>query len=174
MADFGISEILGLIGTGVSAAGTIAAGAARKSAADFQAEQLEQQAKEERAAAGREADRAKKERDFVLSRQQSVASASGLGALDETVLDLAGDVTQQGAVNEGMIRYGGEERAKGRRAQAASARLEGKAAQTGSYFDAAGTIMGGIGDFASEYGVKRKGRNNYSTWAAANAGGGYY
>lgn len=156
MADFGISAILGLVGTAVSAAGTLAAGAAQKSAADFQAQQLEAQGKEERAAAQREAEQTKKERDFVLSRQQAVASASNLGALDETVLDLSGDVVQQAAVNEGMIRYGGEERAKGRRAQAAASRMEGKAAQTGSYFGAAGTLMGGIGDFASDYGVKKK------------------
>lgn len=173
MADFGLSTIFGLLGTGISAAGTIAAGAAQKSAADFQAEQLERQAAEERAAAGREADRARKERDFVLSRQQAVASASNLGALDETVLDLAGDVVQQGEMNEGMIRYGGEERAKGRRAQAAAARLEGKAAQTGSYFGAAGTLMSGVGDFASDYGLKKKPSSNYlygSNWASYNAG----
>lgn len=156
MADFGLSSILGLVGTAVSAAGTLAAGAAQKSAADFQAEQLEAQGKEERAAAQREEARAKKERDFVLSRQQTVAAASNLGALDETVLDLAGDVVQQSEVNQGMIRYGGEERAKGRRAQAASARLEGKAAQTGSFFGAAGTLMGGMGDFASDYGLKKR------------------
>lgn len=158
MADFGLTTIIGLLGTGVSAVGTIAAGAAQKSAADFQAEQLEQQGKEERAASQREADRARKERDFVLSRQQSVASSSNLGALDETVLDLAGDVVEQGAMNEGMIRYGGEERAKGRRAQAAAARLEGKAAQTGSYFGAMGTLMSGIGSFASDYGVNNRRR----------------
>lgn len=157
MADFGLSAIVGLIGTAVSAAGTIAAGAAQKGAADFQAEQLEQQGKEERAAAQREAMQARKERDFVLSRQQAGAAASNLGALDETVLDLAGDVTQQGALNEAMIRYGGEERAKGRRAQAVAARLEGKAAQTGSYFGAAGTIMSGIGSFAKDYGSPAKG-----------------
>lgn len=156
MADFGLSTIIGLVGTAVSAAGTLAAGAAQKSAADFQAEQLEQQAAEEKAASQREADRKKKETNFILSRQQAVASASNLGALDETVLDLAGDVAQEGAYQEGMIRYGGEERAKGRRAQAASSRLEGKAAQTGSYFGAAGTLMGGIGDFASDYGLGKK------------------
>ncbi|RVD31420.1 hypothetical protein [Mesorhizobium sp. M4B.F.Ca.ET.017.02.2.1] len=151
MADFGLSTILGLVGTAASAAGTLAAGVAQKSASEYQAAQLEQQAKEERAAAQREAERAKKEKDFVLSRQQAVAGASGLGALDETVQDLAGDVITQGTLNEGMIQYGGEERAKGRRAQAVSARLEGKAAQTASYFGAAGTLMDGIGSFAKDW-----------------------
>ncbi|MBZ9981336.1 hypothetical protein LB521_09210 [Mesorhizobium sp. BR-1-1-8] len=151
MADFGLSAVLGLVGTAVSAAGTLAAGAAQKSAADFQAAQLDQQAKEETAAAQREAERAKKEKNFVLSRQQAVAGASGLGALDETVQSLAGDVVTQGTINEGMIRYGGEERAKGRRTQAVAARMEGKAAQTGSYFGAAGTLMDGVGSFAKDW-----------------------
>lgn len=151
MADFGLSTIVGLISSGVSAVGTLAAGSAQKAAAEFQAKQLEQQATEERAAAQREEARVKKERDFVLSRQQAVASASNLGALDETVLDLAGDVTEEAAYQQGMIRYGGEERAKGRRAQAAASRLDGRAAQTGSYFGAAGTLMDGVGTFAKGY-----------------------
>lgn len=156
MADFGLSAIIGLIGTAVSAAGTIAAGQAKKDAADFQAEQLERQAAEERAASQREAAQKKKETDLLLSRQRAVASASNLGALDETVLDLAGDVAQEGAFQQGMIRYGGEERAKGRIVQAAASRMEGRAAQTGSYFSAAGTLMGGLGSFASDYGANRR------------------
>ena len=156
MADFGLSTILTIASTAVAAVGTIAGGAAAKQSSDFTAAQLEQAGKEEKAAAQREAQQARRERDFVMSRQQAVAGASNLGALDETVLDLAGDVTQQGALNEAMIQYGGEERAKGRRQQAAAARLEGKAAMTGALLKAGGTILGGIGDFAAEYpGVKR-------------------
>lgn len=151
MADFGISEILTIAGIGASAAGTIAAGGAQKSAAEFQAKQLEQQAEEERAAAQRDALEKKKQVDFLQSRQQATAASSGLGALDETVTDLAGDIAQEGAYQVGTIQYGGEERAKGRRAQAAASRLEGSAAQTGSLFSAAGTIMGGIGSLAGDY-----------------------
>lgn len=162
MADLGLSAIAGLVGTAVSAAGTLAAGAAQKSASEFQAKQLEQQAAEEKAAAQREADRVKKERDFVLSRQQAVAAASNLGALDETVLDLAGDVAQEAAFQEGMVRYGGDQRAKGRRAQAAAARMEGKAAMTGAMFGAGGTIMGGIGSFAKDWRQPAYTSNSYS------------
>ncbi|MGE0584111.1 MAG: hypothetical protein AB7O39_03145 [Flavobacteriaceae bacterium] len=155
MADFGLSAILALAGTAASAVGTIAAGSAQKDAKEFEALQQERMADEEIAASQREADRTRKERDFIMSRQQAVASSSGLGALDETVQDLAGDVAQEGALQAGMIRYGGEERAKGRRAQAAAARMEGKAAKTGSYFSAAGTIMKGMGSFADAYSQKK-------------------
>ena len=145
---------IGLIGTAISAVGTLAAGAQAKAGAEFQAAQLDQQAAEEKAAAQREAMQVRKERDFVLSRQQAVAAGSNLGALDETVMDLAGDVTQQAAYQEAMVMYGGESRARGRRMQAASARLEGKAAQTGAMFSAAGTLAKGIGSFAADWGAR--------------------
>ncbi len=145
---------IGLIGTAISAVGTLAAGSAQKAGLEYQAKQQEEQAKEETAAAQREALQVRKERDFVLSRQQAVASASNLGALDETVVDLAGDVVQQAAYQEGMIRYGGENRARGRRAQAAASRMEGKAAMTGAMFGAAGTLAKGIGSFAQDYGAR--------------------
>lgn len=144
----GLASVIGLIGTVVSAVGTIAAGEAQKDAKDFEAQQQEIQGQEERAASQRDALRKRKERDFLISRQQAVAASSGLGALDETVQDLAGDVVEESAYQEGMIRYGGEERARGRRAQAAASRYEGEAARTGAMFSAAGTIMGGIGSFA--------------------------
>ena len=123
-------------------------------AAEFEAKQLDAAAAEEHAASQREAAKVRKERDLIHSRQQAVASASGLGALDETVLDLAGDVTQEAALQEGMISYGGLQRASGRRAQAQGRRLSGKAAKTGSMFSAAGTIMGGMGSFASDWNAK--------------------
>lgn len=151
-----IALVASLAGTAASAVGTIAAGNQAQASADFEAAQLDAAAAEERAAAQREAMQKRKETQFVLSRQQSVASASNLGALDETVIDLAGDVVQEGAFQEGMIRYGGAQRASGRRAQAQAARISGKAAKTGSYLDAAGTIMGGIGSFGSDYSALKK------------------
>jgi pyruvate/2-oxoglutarate dehydrogenase complex dihydrolipoamide acyltransferase (E2) component len=158
-----IALIAGLAGSAASAVGTIAAGNQAAAGAEFEAAQLDAAADEEKAASQREAMQKRKERDFVLSRQQAVASQSNLGALDETVLDLAGDVVQEGAVQEGMIRYGGDQRASGRRAQAQAARISGKAAKTGSYLSAAGTIMGGIGSFASDFsGIRKPSSPSYS------------
>ncbi len=158
-----LSMIAGLIGTGISAAGTIAAGNAEQTAAEFEAKQIEAAGKEELAASQREAAKVRKERDFILSRQQAVSGASGLGALDETVLDLAGDVTQEAAVNEKMALYGGKERAAGRSAQAAGRRMSGAAAKKGSVFSAAGTIMGGMGSFASDWNKRPASTSSYSS-----------
>jgi hypothetical protein len=163
MADFGLTSLLSLVGVGTSAVGTIAAGAAQKSASEYQAKQLEIAAAEEQAAAQRDALEKRKERNFLLSRQQARASASGLGALDDTVLDLAGDIVQEGAYQEGLIRYGGGERARGRRAQAASSRLEGRAAMTGSLFSAGGTLMSGLGSLAEDYRANRARSSGYTS-----------
>lgn len=148
----GIGSAIGMIGSVVSAFGTIAAGAAAKRSADYQAAQLEIKAKEEKAAAQREAGEVARQKRLVQSRQQAVLAASGGGALDETALDLAGDVEREGTYRELAVRYGGDERAKGLRAQATAARMSGQAAMTGAIFDAAGGVMKGASTFFDSFG----------------------
>lgn len=138
--------------TAVSAAGTIAGGFAQKAGADFQAKQLDMRAKEEVAASQREAFDIRKQKDLALSRGQSVAAASGLGATDESVLETVGDLEQTGEYHAGLARYGGEERAKGVKMQAAASRFEGKQALTGSLWKAGATILGGASNMAGKYG----------------------
>lgn len=146
-----LAGIVGLLGTAVSAAGTIAAGNAAAKSAEFEAKQLDRKADEERAAAQREAMQQRKETDFVQSRAQAVAAASGLGALDETVLDLAGDLEQEGAYRERMIQYSGSERAAGYRDAAKGRRVSGQAARQGAMFSAAGTLLSGASSFYDKY-----------------------
>lgn len=146
-----IGLIAGLAGTAVSAAGTIAAGSAQKSAADFQAQQLRAKAAESLAASQREAADRQKQTDLVLSRQQAGAASSGLGALDPTILQLAGDTYAKGTLNRDMVTYSGKSQRAGYLDQANAAEASGKAAQTGSYFGAAGTILGGMSSFANKY-----------------------
>lgn len=152
LATAGIA--LGILGTGITAAGAIKSGNAAKANADFEATQLKQQAKEETAAAQRAQLQQRRKTNFLLSRQQSVAAASGLGALDPSVLQLAGDVTQEGAYQEGLIKYGGENRARGLRGQAAATEASGQAQQTGSYFSAAGSLASGFGSLFNKYGMR--------------------
>ena len=83
-------------------------------------------------------------------------------------MDLAGDVYQEGALMRDVALYEGEEASKGRTMQADSARMEGKQAQTGSYFGAAGTILGGIGKFAGS-GAK----SSFSTYKPNQKPGNY-
>lgn len=152
-----ISTIAGIAGGVVSAVGTIAAGQSQKRAAERQAQQLEMRGKEERAAAQREAFDVGREKGLIQSRQQAVAAASGAGALDPTILDLAGDVEAEGTYRQLLHTYGGEERRKGNFAQAAGARRSGRAAATGAWLDAGGTILGGASTMFDRFGGGRPG-----------------
>ena len=148
----GISAIIGLVGTLVSAAGTIAMGQAEKEQADYEAKQLDLKAQEEQAASQREAFEADKEKRLVTSRQQALASASGLGAADPTIVDLTSGTEAYGTYRTRMIRYGGEERATGLRAQAEGRRISGQAAAQGAMYSALGTVIGGFGSMFAKFG----------------------
>ena len=157
-----LSAIAGIAGSVISAVGTIMSGQAAAQAAEYQARQLEVKAAEEQAAAQREAIEQGKEGEYVQSRIQSVAAASGLGASDPTVLQLASDVAGETAYRKGMTRYGGLSRATGFRAAAEGARMTGQAQLMGSYFGAAGTLLEGGTSLYAKYGGGGVGGNTYN------------
>lgn len=147
-----MAALIGIVGSVVSAYGTIMSGMAAQQAAEYQARQLEVKATEERAASQREAEEINKEKEFAISRVQTVSAASGFTATDPTILKLSSDIEAAGTYRKGMVRYGGESRALGLIAQAKGARMSGQAALTGSYFGAAGTILGGATSLFGKYG----------------------
>lgn len=147
-----IATIASLAATAVSAVGTIAAGRAQKQAADHQAAQLEVEGKQERAKAQQDALELARKKRLELSRLQARTAASGFGAADPTVLDLTGEAAQYGTLNQQLARYGGEVRAEDLKASAAGTRARGEAALRSSYFNAAGTILGGVSSMFRRYG----------------------
>lgn len=147
-----ITAVIGAVGTVVQAAGTIAAGRAERAAGEYQAKQLDRKAMEELAASQREAYEYRQNKELALSRQQAVAATSGLGATDPQVLELAGETASRGRYQESLAVYVGKERKAGLEAQAKGARLLGRAAELGTRYSAAGTILGGIGSFFDKYG----------------------
>ena len=148
----GLALAASAIGTVVSAVGTVAAGQARRKQADFQAAQLDVKAKEERAAAGLEAQEIQRATRLKLSTLQARAAASGFGAADPTVLDLAGGIAERGGLAAGITRYGGNSRGRAYNAQAEGERISGRAAETASYWGAASTVIGGFGSMFARYG----------------------
>lgn len=144
-------------------------GNAAKKAAEYRAAQLDVRAKDERAAAQREADQYRRQKELALSKLTTRAAGSGFSATDPTTLALGDEIEEYGTLQEQMARYGGESRAAGARAQAEAALYTGRSAQvanymqgdiayqTGqakkdaSYYSAAGTILGGIGQFGQSY-----------------------
>lgn len=139
-------QVLGGLGTLVSAGGTIASGVAAKNAADYEAKQMEIKAAEERAAAQREAQVKRREGQLVMSRQQALAAASGAGAGADapTIIRLMTDTARDAEYNAQTVRYGGESRAVGLMDSARGRRASGRASLLGSTIGAFGQAAGGL------------------------------
>lgn len=146
-----ISTLATLGGTVMGAAGTIAAGKDAKRQAEYEAAQLDIKAKEEQAASQREAEQYRRKKELALSSITNKAAGSGFTATDPTALAIADEVAQYGTVQEQMAMYGGTSRRAGLEAQAEASRMEGAAKQRASKWNAASTILGGIGSLADKY-----------------------
>ncbi len=144
-------------GSAVSAAGTIAGGRAAQQSAlaqqqalEFRARQEEAAAQEARAAAGRAAQDKRRESVLAQSKLQARAAASGGGADDPTIVNLAGDIAGAGEYGALMEMYKGESRARSLEDQAAGDRYssgvalaEGNTKRKLANLSAIGTIIGG-------------------------------
>lgn len=140
-----LATIATIAGTVVSAAGTIAAGNAADKQAQYEAAQLDIRAKEEQAQAQQEAKQLREQKQRAQSTLTARSAASGFSATDPTALALNDELERYGTLQEQLAQYGGKSRRAGVEAQAASARLSGKAQKTASRYSAAGTILGGLG-----------------------------
>ncbi len=156
-----LPAILAAAGTAVSAAGTIAGGVQAKRGADFQAAQMRSRAQEERAASQREQMQIRRRTEQAQSRLQAVSAGSGLGTLDPTVQQLAGDIEGEGAMQRGMVGYTGETRARSLETGAQAAIAEGRAARMASFINAGSTILGGATSIWDKYAPRSQ--NNYSS-----------
>lgn len=103
-----------------------AEGAARQQAAEYEANQLAVKAGQERAVAQREMMEERRKQEIVQSNLQAAAAASGGSATDPGVLDLAGDIAEEGEYRVGVKRYEGEERARSLEGSASLRRFEGE------------------------------------------------
>jgi hypothetical protein len=155
-------------GSALSAAGTLMggkaaadAGKSQQDAAYFKAAQEDQAAQESRAAAQRVALDKAREGRLLQSTLQANAAASGGGAADGTILDLAGGIAGRSEYESLLEMYKGENRARGLEDQAIGTRIsgdaalaEGKAKQEASYYSAAGTLIGSAGSAYKTYKTK--------------------
>jgi hypothetical protein len=139
------AAIATLASAGMQAFGAIHSGKAQQAALNFEAKQHEKQAAEERAAAQREAEEKKHEGKLLQSRQIALAASGGAGVVNPSILDIYSETAEESDLNARAVQYGGESRARGQLDQAAAARAKGKAARTGSIFEAGGLLLGGIG-----------------------------
>ncbi len=145
------------LGGAVSAIGTIAAGNSAKQAAYFRAGQEDQMAQESRAASQRQALEKRRQAGLVLSKIQAGAAAGGSDTTSPDLLNLVGDVAGRGEYQALSDMYSGENRARGLEDSATGERMTGDAAQTGSYFKAAGTLLSTGGSVYDRYNLYTKG-----------------
>jgi len=161
MADLAVlGLILSSISAAVGVAGAITAGNTAKAAADYEAQQFKIAANEKRAIAQRKAEEDTRDKELVLSRQRSTAASSGLGALDESVLQLMGDVEEQGTLNKMTSLALGENAARGLEDAGTLRRFEGRAAKRAGLYKAAGIALNAGSGFFNKYGDGGFGADN--------------
>jgi hypothetical protein len=177
-----LATIATIASTVISAVGTIASGQAAAEAgeqaqrvAGWEAKQLEMKGKEELAEGQRKMEERRDAKEDALSALQARAAASGFSATDPSNLALADEIERYGSLQEQLELYGGsvgrrdaEFAAKGRRFEGAQAYDAGQAKKKASYFNAAGTILGGVSSMASKYG------GSMTKPSYASGGGGRY
>ena len=146
IAKAGIGTILQGAGAAVSGIAAIKAGKAQQAASNFQAAQLDASAKAEQASAQRVAQEERRQKELVLSRARAVGAASG-GGQD---IPLLGAIEEDGEYRALTALWEGDEAAKGRRAQAAASRFEGKQYRKAGFVKGASGILGQVGQSFSE------------------------
>lgn len=153
-----LSTILTVISTAASAAGTLMAaaganaqGKAAQAEANYQASILKDKAKQEEAFAQKEQQEQRRETNYVLSKHQAAAAASGFDATDASNILTAKNIAGRGELYEQTMRYVGLQNKNNFNAQAEAAILSGKNARQAGKINAASTLIGGIGKMAGSF-----------------------
>lgn len=162
--------IAGMAGTAQSAktarqagalaqAGALEEGRAAVASADYRATQLRQQAQEARASQQRMALETQRKGDLVQSTLRARAAAGGGGATDNTVLNLGRQIAGRTEYESLLDMYKGENAAIGLEDAANAAIYQGKVAERGAQYKAAGygyqtqgTLAQSAGSMAQQFG----------------------
>lgn len=121
--------------------GAIGAGNSQASNYNAMAAQLDSQAAAERASATRDASDEARNAQYLVSRGQAVAAASGAGATDPTVVNLLANISGEGEYRALTALYNGDQTARGYEAQAAAYRAAAKNSKSAGLIKGLGTIL---------------------------------
>lgn len=127
-----------LLGSQTAAAGAELQGEAARNAAVYRAAQLRRNAQLARAGAQGDAFEVQRQTDALQSTLRARAAASGGGVSDPTVVALAGQIAQRGALGALTSMFKGETEATGLEDTAKAAEYTGQAEYQGSQIKAAG------------------------------------
>lgn len=147
-----LAQPLNVFGTVLNAGSQVAGGYQANKAARFEAAQADVNAGQAQAASQRNAADEARKGAFVASKAQALAAASGAGATDPTVVTNIAEIARETAYRESMAMYGGDERARAFKTQAAALRAQGSAAQRAGWMSGFGTIVKGADSLFGKYG----------------------
>lgn len=146
--------IAAALGTAVSMAGAIQQGSAAKAQADAQADAYRRQALIETQTGEYQAARRQDQVNNTMGTQTALVGGSGV-TLDGSPSDVISSTASEGALDTSAIRWNARNQADTLNYQAKLSNISGKNAQTGSYFNAAGSLFGGLGQIGKMYDPKR-------------------
>ncbi len=128
----------------VGAGGALYAGEQQRKAASYSADIAEQAARAAQAKAAYDEERHRERIRKTLSTIRSLYGKSGVDMTGTPLLALE-ETAAQGEMDALAIRYGGDIEAARQRSEAALLKMQGKTAQTSSYFEAGSTLLQGAG-----------------------------
>lgn len=135
-----------MLSTGLQVFSSIMQGQQQQAMANYNAKILDQNAQIERQQTVARESKQRRESNQVLGMQRAAFAQSGAG-LDGSAADVMAQSATNAELDAMMIRYEGDLRARGLKEQAKQERFAGKTALTQGYFNAAGSILGGAGDY---------------------------
>lgn len=146
-----LSTVASAAGTVMAAAGANAQGKAAQAEANYQASILKDKAKQEEAFAQKEAQEQRRETEYVQSRHQAAAAASGFSTTDASNILMQKNIAGTGELYAQTKQYVGQQNKNNFNAQAEAAILSGKNARQAGKINAASTLIGGVGDIAGQW-----------------------
>ncbi|MGJ4857072.1 hypothetical protein ACN6KF_003056 [Labrys sp. La1] len=138
----------------MGAVGAIQQGSAAKAQADAQADAYRRQALIETQTGEYQAARRQDQVNNTMGTQTALVGGSGV-TLDGSPSDVISSTASEGALDTSAIRWNARNQADTLNYQAKLSNISGKNAQTGSYFNAAGSLFGGLGQIGKMYDPKR-------------------
>lgn len=130
----------------LQAGGKLQQGFANEAAAKWQARMLGYGARVEQQQAGQREDAQRRMARRFLGEQRAAFGQSGTGT-GGSAADVMAQSARDAELDALTIRYEGDLRARGMKAEAEAARFAGRQAKRQGYFQAAGTLLGAAGDY---------------------------
>lgn len=141
----GLGEMLAIGGTAISAMGAIQQGNAAAQMGKVQAQIARDQAEDAVQRGQVEEDRARRNVARMMGTQRATLGSQLVEMDSGSASDLLADTAQLGELDALTIRNNAQREAYGYESKARVARYEGDQAKKASYFNAAGSLLGGVG-----------------------------